>query len=127
MSVLEATLFYTKSATKFTEERIHSHIFGYSEKRKIFYIFLFSVAVLSALNLYFSGSTATNILAYKELKNNLENLNAQTEMLKRQMIIGSETFSLNFFINHGYEEPKKIDTITRIKNVAGRQTNKLVY
>lgn len=120
MSVLEATIFYTRAYTQDLKDDVFlsGGAIPYSTRRIVGYIALGSVCALMALYIYLVGSVVGAGFTQEKLQEQLKESSAQTQNTERAALQEGKSFTAEFFVSHGYYEPHSLEAIIRNRNVA---------
>ena len=120
MSVLEATIFYTRAYTQDLKDDVvfGSRTISYSTRRIIGYVTVGSICALGVLYIYLVGSVIGSGFAQESLREQHEALYAQVQNTERAALQEGKVLTSEFFVSKGYYEPRLLETITRNRNVA---------
>ena len=120
MSVLEATIFYTRSYTQDLKDEM---LFGgkalsYSARRVVSFCAVSGICVLGIFYIYLVGSIVAGGFVKEELLVQLEELHSEVQNIERTALQGGRALTTEFCVSRGYHEPRSFDALTRSRNVA---------
>lgn len=115
MSVLELTLSYTRSVA---QGEFETPSLAFHEKKKIV-LFAFGVFMATAvLYLYMAGVVVAQSYERDRLSTSLRQASARAQEIEQRALGANSVYTSQYFIEHGFEEPKDLGIIKRVSNVA---------
>lgn len=115
MSVLELTLSYSRSVADmaFEAPSLSSH-----QKHNVI-LASFGVFVASvAFYLFLSGSVVSKNYERDSMMSQLQQSSSRAQEIEQRALSADSVYTSQYFLEHGYEEPKDLGIIKRSKNVA---------
>ena len=129
MSVLEATIFYTRTYAQDLKDEVQfsGRILSYSARRMLAFFAIGSTCALGVVYIYLVGNVVAGGFTKEKLQRQLEGLYAQVQNIESAALQEGRTLTSEFFVSLGYYEPRSLDAITRSRNVAETSQNSRFY
>ena len=119
MSVVELTIFYTRSVV---EGEFDAPSLTMIQKKRLMSGIFALLVIITGFYLYMTGLVVSKNIERQQMLAQLPQVLTIAQSVERQALTEGQVFTSRYFVEHGYEKPSSLGIIKRVRNVAEHKT-----